>query len=111
MDKRKQGKASREKGKRRELELVHILRDQYGYNVRRGYVFQHEPDVIGLEGIHIEVKAVERLNVREAFKQSVDDAAKRNDGEATLFHVKNRDGWLVTISLETFMDMYGAWIR
>lgn len=109
IDKSKKGKASRDKGKRYELELVHILRDMYGFPVRRGYVFQHESDVVGLEGIHCEVKAVERLNVREAFRQAVSEAQKREDGEPVVFHHKNRDGWLVTMSLETFVDMYGAW--
>ena len=61
MDKSKQGKSSREKGARSERELVHILRDQYGYDVRRGYVFHGEPDVVGLDGIHVEVKAVEQI--------------------------------------------------
>ena len=109
-DKQKQGKASRNKGKRYELELVHILRDVYGYPVRRGYVFQHESDVIGLSGVHCEVKAVERLNVREAYKQAVIEAEKRSDGVPVVFHHKSRDGWLVTMSLDTFMDMYGGWI-
>ncbi len=105
----KKAKASREKGKRYELELMHILRDFYGYGVRRGYVFQHESDVIGLPGIHIECKAVEHLNLRKAYKQAVEEAQKRQDGTPVVFHHKAREGWLVTLSLEDFMDMYGAW--
>lgn len=108
-EKQKSGKSARDKGKRYELELVHILRGFYGYPVRRGYVFQHESDVVGLEGIHIECKAVERLNVREAYRQAVDEAHKRNDGVPVVFHHKNRQGWLVTLSLADFMDMYGGW--
>lgn len=105
----KKGKASREKGKRGELSLMHILRDTYGYPVRRGYVFQHESDLVGLQGIHVECKSVERLNVREAYRQAVDEAQKRKDGLPVLFHHKAREGWLVTLSLEDFMDMYGEW--
>ena len=105
----KRGKASREKGARGERALVHILRDTYGYPVRRGYVFQHESDLVGLQGVHVECKAVERLNVRQAYKQAVEEAEKRKDGVPVLFHTKNREGWLVTLSLEDFMDMYGAW--
>lgn len=108
-EKQKSGKSARDKGARYELELVHILRDFYGYPVRRGYVFQHESDVIGLQGVHIECKAVERLNIRKAYRQAVEEANKRNDGVPVVFHHKNREGWLVTLSLADFMDMYGGW--
>lgn len=108
-EKQKKGKSARDKGARYELELVHILRDFYGYPVRRGYVFQHESDVIGLQGIHIECKAVERLNIRAAYKQAVEEALERADGVPVVFHHKAREGWLVTMSLEDFMDFYGGW--
>jgi Holliday junction resolvase len=108
-EKQKKGKSARDKGARYELELVHILRDFYGYPVRRGYVFQHESDVIGLQGVHIECKAVERLNIRKAYKQAVEEALERADGVPVVFHHKNREGWLVTMSLEDFMDFYGGW--
>lgn len=106
---KKRGKASREKGARGELMLVHILRDFYGYPVRRGYVFQHESDIVGLQGVHCEVKNLERLNIRKAYRQAVDEAHKRNDGVPVVFHHKNREGWLVTLSLADFIDMYGGW--
>lgn len=108
-EKQKKGKSARDKGARYELELVHILRDFYGYPVRRGYVFQHESDVIGLQGVHIECKAVERLNIRKAYKQAVEESLERADGVPVVFHHKNREGWLVTMSLEDFMDFYGGW--
>ena len=108
-EKQKKGKSARDKGARYELELVHILRDFYGYPVRRGYVLQHESDVIGLQGVHIECKAVERLNIRKAYKQAVEEALERADGVPVVFHHKNREGWLVTMSLEDFMDFYGGW--
>ncbi|MBR2896056.1 MAG: hypothetical protein IKC03_10445 [Oscillospiraceae bacterium] len=108
-EKQKKGKSARDKGARYELELMHILRDFYGYPVKRGYVFQHESDVIGLQGVHIECKAVERLNIRKAYKQAVEEALERADGVPVVFHHKNREGWLVTLSLEDFMDFYGGW--
>ena len=108
-EKQKKGKSARDKGARYELELMHILRDFYGYPVKRGYVFQHESDVIGLQGVHIECKAVERLNIRKAYKQAVEEALERADGVPVVFHHKNREGWLVTMSLEDFMEFYGGW--
>ena len=108
-DPHKQGKASRNKGKNGELEIAHILRDTYGYDTKRGYVFYHQSDVVGLPGIHIEVKRVERLNVSAAMQQSVNEANTKADGIPTLFHRKNREGWLVTMRLEDWMDLYGEW--
>lgn len=109
-DWKKKGKSSRRKGADYERQLANLIRDRYGYPTRRGYVFYHESDVVGLDEIHCEVKAVERLNVREAYRQAVEESEKRKDGIPVLFHHKARDGWLVTLSLEDFMDMYGAWI-
>lgn len=106
---KKRGKASREKGMRGELMLVHILRDFYGYPVRRGYVFQHESDIVGLQGVHCEVKNLERLNIRKAYRQAVEEALERADGVPVVFHHKSREGWLVTMSLEDWVDFYGGW--
>jgi len=55
---------SKRKGKRGELELAKKLQE-YGFNTRRGqqYAGLGGDDVVGLEGIHIERKRVERLNV------------------------------------------------
>lgn len=107
MEKAKQGKRSRDKGKRRELELVHILNDN-GFNTRRGYVFQHEPDIVGLNGFHVEVKGVENLNVRKALQQSIDDAEKRQDGTPILAWKKSNEPWTVTLLLEDFLKIIGG---
>lgn len=98
------GKRSRNKGKRRELELVHILNDE-GFPVRRGYVFQHEPDIVGLEGFHLEVKGVESLNVRKALKQSIEDAEKRKDGIPIVAWKKSHEPWTVTLLLDDFLQI------
>lgn len=105
------GKSEREKGARGERELANLLRDQYGYETRRGMVFLHQSDMIGLPGIHPEVKRVERLNIWEAMKQAVIEAAKRQDGIPAVFHRKNRSEWLVTMRLEDWIDLYGEWTR
>ena len=61
---------------------------------------------MGLPGVHVEVKRVERLNVPEAMQQAVRDAARFRDGMPALFHRRNRQPWLVTVKLEDFMRMY-----
>lgn len=109
-DPHKQGKTSRNKGANGERELSNIFRDVYGYDTRRGMVFYHQSDVVGLPGIHIECKRVERLNVSAAMKQALNEANIKRDGIPTLFHRKNREGWLVTMRLEDWMDLYGEWV-
>jgi Holliday junction resolvase len=101
------GKSQQRKGAGGERELVSILQ-QYGYQVERGgsETFGKIPDVTGLPGIHTEVKRVERLNVSEAMKQSVRDAQRFHDGMPTVFHRKNREGWLVTMRLEDWIVLY-----
>lgn len=97
---------SRRKGKEGELALAKILRER-GYDARRGQQFKggaDSPDVIGLPGVHIECKRVERLDLTAAYEQSFRDAA---DGEiAAVFHKKNREPWMVTVSLEDFFKLY-----
>ena len=54
---------SREKGKRGERELAGELR-RHGYDARRGQQYcgaNGDADVVGLPGLHIECKRVERL--------------------------------------------------
>lgn len=103
----KQGKTSRNKGKRRELELVHILQEA-GYPVRRGYVFNHEPDIVGFKGFHIECKGVESLNVRKALYQSITDAEKRQDGIPLMIWKKSHEPWTVTMRLDDFLKIIGG---
>ena len=67
---------SREKGKRGERELASKLRE-YGYDARRGQQYcgaNGDADVLGLPGIHIECKRVERLNLDDAMSQAKADS-------------------------------------
>lgn len=106
-DPHKRGRASKRKGKSGELELARILREKYGFeNVRRGHVFEHESDVVGLDGIHVECKRHERLNVFEAMEQAVEEADKRKDGTPAVFFRKDRTGWLVAMRLDDWVEMY-----
>ena len=103
----KRGRSSRNKGKRRELELVHIL-NAAGFETRRGYVFNGEPDIVGLEGFHVEVKGVESLNVMKALHQSITDSEKRKDGAPILAWKKSNEPWTVTLLLEDFIRIIGG---
>lgn len=100
---------SRDKGKRGELELSHALQS-YGYETRRGQQYSGkngDADVVGLPGIHIECKRVERLNIENAIAQAVSDA--RDDEMPAVFHRKNRQPWLVTMPLIWWLELYKAY--
>ena len=101
------GKSSQRKGAAGERELAAILQN-YGYDAERGgsMTFGSVSDVVGLPGIHIEVKRVERLNVPEAMHQAKRDAERFEDGIPALFHRRNREPWLVTLGLDDFMHLY-----
>ena len=98
---------SRDKGKRGELELAKKLKE-YGYETRRGQQYcgaNGDADVVGLPGIHIECKRVEKLNLYDAMSQAVYDSKKEEI--PTVFHRKNNCEWLVTIRFDDFMRLYG----
>ena len=98
---------SRNKGKNGELELARILRE-YGYNARRGQQYcgaNGDADVVGLPGIHIECKRVERLNLREAMEQAFRDALSSE--MPAVFRRKNHGSWMVTMMIDDWMELYG----
>lgn len=101
------GRSQQRKGADGERELVEIL-NSYGYSVERGpsQSYGEVPDIIGLPGIHVECKRVEKLNVPEAMQQSINDSIKFQDGLPTLFHRRNRKPWLVTMRLEDWLTLY-----
>ena len=101
------GAKSQKKGADGERELVEHLR-RAGYSVSWGgnRTYGAVPDASGLPGVHIECKRVERLNVPEAMAQAVRDAERFQDGVPTVFHRRNRSGWLVTQRLEDWMEMH-----
>jgi Holliday junction resolvase len=98
---------SSRKGAAGERELAALLRDE-GYIVARGGTqsYGELPDLIGLPGIHIECKRVEKLNVPEAMQQSMRDAEKFRDGKPALFHRRSRSPWLVTMLFTDWIKLY-----
>lgn len=97
---------SREKGKVGERELSHELQ-KYGYETRRGQQFcgaNGDADVVGVPGLHIECKRVERLDYYKAMEQSEHDALENEI--PVVMHRKNRKPWLVTLNLNDFIKIY-----
>lgn len=101
------GKSSQRKGASGERELASIL-TAAGFPCQRGgsLTFGEVPDIVGLPGVHMEVKRVERLNVGEAMEQAIRDSERMCDGTPALFHRKNRKPWLVTMRLDDWLKLY-----
>ena len=105
------GKSQRDKGARGERLWRDVCREQ-GFNAERGcQLYQRGSeiaDVVGLPGIHQEVKFVERLNVRAAMEQSERDA-----GQASIpivAHKTSRKEWLVTMRAGDWFKLYKAYL-
>lgn len=97
---------SRAKGARYERHVASIFRGE-GYEARRGQQFSGihgDADVIGPPGIHIECKAVERLNLYDAMAQSKRDA---REGEIPIvIHRKNYCNDLVSMEFQDWIKLY-----
>ncbi len=91
---------SKRKGKAGELEACRELERVFGCQARRGQQFQgtpESPDVIAIDGLHIEVKRVEKLNLENAMAQAIADAG---ESVPVVLHRKNRGKWLLTCELD-----------
>lgn len=103
------GRSSKRKGKIGELEVVNLLKAA-GYNAHRSVQYCGRTgaaaDVVGLPGIHIEVKRVEKLNLKKAYEQAVNDSKENsNNVIPAIFHRQSREPWMVTLSLQDFLDL------
>ena len=96
---------SNRKGKNGERELASVLRE-YGFDARRGVQYHggsESPDVIGIDGVHIECKRCEQFRIYDWIRQSIRDAG--TDVPTVMFR-KNNEEWLVTMRLSDFVEVY-----
>lgn len=110
------GKSSKARGKRGELSLVHALRDAGFPEVRRTAQYCGKAtgtaDLVGLPGVHVEAKNVERLNIWSALAQSKRDVEADGKGDSpAVFFKRNRTGWYVALPLEDFIRLYKGGIN
>lgn len=99
------GKKERAKGARGERLLKEFL-NGLGLDVRRGFTYLHQSDLVDLPGIHVECKFVEKLNVRRAYEQAVAEAEKRKDGMPAVFWKVSRKPWLTIMRTEDWVQLY-----
>lgn len=104
---------SKQKGKRGELAWCRKCAE-HGYHVRRTAQFcgntGEAADCVGLPGLHIEVKFVERLNIQDAMDQARRDAEAAGRGEIPIVaHKRSNCDWLVTLRADDFFPIYREW--
>ena len=93
----KMGQHNRTRGKQSELELARIIRETYGWPVRRGHVFEGEPDIVGLQGIHVEVKRTKSFSAVNFMEQASRYARYHDAGYPAVFYRADRQPWTVTM--------------
>jgi len=90
---------SRQKGAAGEREWAGFVRDTWGVNAYRGRQYHGRddaPDVVSdLDGLHFEVKRVERLNIHDAWLQCFADATPEQ--VPTVAFRRNRGEWMLTL--------------
>lgn len=96
---------SKTKGKVGEREFASLCRE-HGYDARRGVQYsggEDSPDVVGLPGLHVEVKRVQRLNLVDACVQAEGDCGSK---PWIVAHRRNHSPWLITMRAELFFQMF-----
>lgn len=64
--------------------------------------------MVGLPGVHVEVKRVERLNIEDAMAQARRDSQK--SGRVPIVaHRKNHCEWLITMAAADWFEMFREW--
>ena len=105
---------SKAKGARGERMFRDLCREHGWSGVRRTQQYcgntGDAADVVGLPGIHVEVKNVERLSLTDAMAQSVHDTAEEGKGNLPIVaSKKNRQGWIISMRAEDWFKLYNAW--
>ena len=73
--------------------------------------YGQEPDLVGLPGVHIEVKRREVVDLAAALKQAAEDAERFGDGIPAVFARGNRQKWRVTMLLDDWLNLYQRYLR
>lgn len=101
----RRARASKRKGARGEVEVARMLCD-LGYDCRRnfGSGARGGNDLIGVDGLAIEVKRQESLNIHKAFAQA-EGAARASEIPVVAFK-RNNGPWLACVPLGEFFGLY-----
>ena len=104
---------SKRKGAKGELEFAKLC-SEHGFPARRTQQYcgntGDAADIVGLPGIHVEVKRVEALNIDKAMEQATHDAEKKGD-IPIVAHRKNGKKWLITMTADDWFAMYDDFLE
>lgn len=106
MAKRKKSVNSNQKGKAGERELSKELQKFFKVKTKRGQQYcglEGNADVVGIDGIHIESKRVQKLNLSKSLQQAEND--RKEEDRATLFSRKNHEPWIFSCYLDDLPDI------
>ena len=100
---------SKKKGAAGEREFANYCKEK-GFDVRRTAQYNGKEqgslaDVIGIPGIHIEVKRVEKLNIHDAVNQAIRDNVTKCS-IPIVAHRKNRTPWLITMTADDWFKLF-----
>ena len=105
---------SKNKGKRFEIECVHMLKDKGFTEARRTAQYcgnsGDASDVVGLTGIHIECKFSQHFRIYDYMTQAVRDSSKSGNKPAVFFRSNNKET-LVCMRFDDWMDLYKGWSK
>lgn len=107
---------SKQKGKTGELELVHKLKD-LGFDCERSQQYKgntnndDDADIVGIEGLHIECKRNEKLNVENALQQAERDNGDDSEKIPVVMWRRNRELWKATLRLDKFMEIFQEYLK
>ena len=105
------GKAEREKGKAGEREIAHILQAAGFDGARR--TAQHcgrsgdASDVVGIPGLHLEVKRCETTKIHDWLAQAIRDSSGTGNKPVVL-HRRSKEKWAATMLLDDFLEIVSA---
>lgn len=103
------GRGAQAKGRRAEIELAAYLQEKGYTEARPGAPLNYgkEADITGIDGLHIECKRHEKLEINKWYAQATADAARMQDGKPIVIFRQNRRQWMVTLSLADFLELQG----
>jgi len=103
------GAMQRRKGATGEREFASLCRENGYDDVHRGRQYHggaDSPDVVGLPGVHVEVKRTEALSLYTAMWQAIKDAG---ENIPIVAHRRNDRGWLIVMCADDWFKLYREW--
>lgn len=104
------GRSAQAKGRRGEIELARYLQDHGIKDARPGDPLNYgrQADVSGIDGLHIECKRHEKLEINKWYTQAAADAERMQDGKPAVIFRQNRRQWMIVLSLSDYLDLTGG---